>query len=74
MSNMVKLPDKWGPVLMAQPESGMGYQIATVILNDGRSFERVVVDSGCIISVNGSTQVPFDVGDICQILVTPPIA
>ena len=70
MSNMVKLPDKWGPVLIAQPESGMGYQIATITLIDGRSFEHVVIDSGYIVSVNGATQVPFNVDDICQISVT----
>lgn len=64
------LPDKWGQILVAQPEAGMGYQIVTVTLFDGRCFDQVVVDSGYIVSVDGSTQVPFDVDDIYQIVVT----
>ena len=70
MSDIVKLPDKWGRILVAQPEAGMGYQIVTVILSNGRCFEQVVVDSGDIVSVDGNSEVPFDVNDICQIMVT----
>jgi hypothetical protein len=66
---MLKLSDKWAPVLTAQPETGMGYWIATVILKDGRKFSNTVVDSGWISKVGDSTKIPFVETDIESIVV-----
>jgi hypothetical protein len=40
-------------------ETGIGYQIVSVDLKDGRCFEQVVVSEGCIIEVRGYNEIPF---------------
>ena len=67
---MIKLSPKWAKVLVSQPESGMGYQIATVFLNDGRHFEKSMIVGGTIASVNGDPNVCFEDCDIEKIVVT----
>lgn len=37
------LPLEWTLWLLEQPESGMGYRMATIHLRDGRSFENQVI-------------------------------
>lgn len=67
---MLKLSDKWAPVLRGQPETGMGYQICTVILCDGRHIERVVIVDGTVTEVAGDRDVPFTNDQIVDIRVT----
>ena len=67
---MLSLSRKWAPALLSQPETGMGYQVATVVLEDGRRFERVTIVGGTITSVGAIKSVPFSEGDIQKILVT----
>ena len=50
---MIALDKKWAKVLTTQPETGMGYQIASICLKDGRRFERAVIVGGTITSING---------------------
>jgi hypothetical protein len=66
----MRLPDKWGPVLASQPETGMGYQVATVILEDGSRYEHVVIEEGQITRIKGLSSIPFQAGDIADIRVT----
>jgi hypothetical protein len=69
---VLQLPDVWAPVLMAQPETGMSYQVVTLRLNDGRLMDRVVV-SGALIdlsSVEAFAASPFSASDIVSIEVT----
>ena len=67
----LKLNQKWSDYLYHKPETGMGYQIATVMLKDGRRFERVVVDGNVEISeIFGHTNIPFTDEDIADIIVT----
>jgi len=40
---MLALDKKWAKVLISRPETGMGYQIVSVRLKDGRRFERVMI-------------------------------
>jgi hypothetical protein len=61
---MLPLSDRWAPFLTSQPEAGMGYQIGTVVLKDGRRFLKVIIDSGVITSVDGRTDIPFTEADI----------
>jgi hypothetical protein len=70
MYMVMKLSDRWIPFLVAQPETGMGYTIFTAILKDGRRFERVVIDSGHIVGVEGARSVPFDVSELAVLVVT----
>ena len=50
-------------------ETGIGYQIVSVELKDGRSFDQVVVSEGCIIDVRGYSEIPFSVDEVASISV-----
>lgn len=67
---MIQLPDKWNEYLVNQPEAGMGYQIVSVILNDGRRYDHVIVNSGYITRIKDIHGIPFTVSDIKEIIVT----
>ena len=67
---MIKLSNKWASVLTTQPETGMGYQIASVILKDGRRFDQVVIVGGIIGQIKDIEGVPFTEEQIDQVIVT----
>ena len=67
---MLQLSDKWGPLLTRQPETGMGYQIGTVVLRDGRRFNDVLIQEGLITRIKGLTVIPFTESEIIDIIVT----
>ena len=67
---MLRLSNKWAPILSAQPETGMGYQIASVSLKDGRQFNDVLIAGGIVTKVGEQTDIPFGDGDIQAIIVT----
>jgi hypothetical protein len=67
---MLTLDKKWAEVLISQPETGMGYQVATVHLSDGRQFSRVMIVGGKITSIDGDQNIPFLEKDIDNIIVT----
>ena len=66
------LPDKWLAFLRGQPESGMSYHILTIVLRDGRRFERIPFCAGFIdlTGLPGFWKVPFAVEDIADIVVS----
>lgn len=70
MTTTLGLSEKWAPVLSAQPETGMGYQVATVILRDGRRFANAMIVGGIITGIAGQQDVPFKEEDIADIRVT----
>jgi hypothetical protein len=67
---VLKLPDEWAPLLNGQPETGMGYQVATVLLRDGSRYSEVVIVGGYIVSTAGSPEIPFSADQIGSIEVT----
>ena len=67
---MLELSEKWATVLASQRETGMGYQVVTIRLKDGRQFAGVTVVGGVINGVAGSEAIPFAEGDIEDIVVT----
>ncbi len=67
---MLTLSTKWAAELAAKPETGMGYQIASVILQNGRRFNQVVIVEGNITQVRGLQGIPFSEEEIEQIIVT----
>jgi hypothetical protein len=67
---MLKLSRKWIEHLRSQPETGMGYQVVAVTLNDGRVFPQAVVDSGYLARIRGLKQIPFTDDAIAEINVT----
>ena len=69
---VLALSSKWVGYLRDKPESGMTYQILTVVLHDGRCFERVPYVEGRINlnGIHGFWKVPFEVDDISSIVVS----
>jgi len=67
---MIKLGTKWTDYLKNKPESGMGYQIVSIVLRNGIRYDQVVVDSGYITKIKGITVISFTDEDILEIIVT----
>jgi len=67
---VLKLDPKWAPVVLAAPEAGMGWSIASVRLASGESFDHVVIDSGYIVDVPGYARIPFAMEQIVDIRIT----
>lgn len=67
---MLQLSQRWTPRLVSQPETGMGYQIVTVFLRDGRHFDQVLIDGNVITKIRGLAQIPFAEEEITDIVVT----
>ena len=67
---MLLLSKKWAAELVNKPETGMGYQIVSVILKNGKRFDQVVNNSGYITQVHGFKEIPFTEDEIQEIIVT----
>jgi hypothetical protein len=67
---MIALSGKWAAKLLSQPETGMGYQVVTVVLKDGRKFPQVAVVQGQIAQIRGRKDIPFREEDIAELVVT----
>lgn len=67
---MLTLSSRWLKELAAKPETGMGYQVISIILKDGKRFDQVVVVEGYITQIRGVDGIPFSSDDIAQIIVT----
>jgi hypothetical protein len=50
-------------------ETGIGYQVVSVELKDGRFFDQVVASEGCIIEVRGYKEIPFAPDDVSLVRV-----
>jgi len=70
MTTTLELSEKWVPVLIGQPETGMGYQITTIILKDGRRFPNVTIAGGIVTQVEAYGDIPFKDEEIADIVVT----
>ena len=66
---MLALSNKWAPILVSHPETGMGYQIASVFLMDGRKFDHVSIVGGFITKIGNSADIPFKEEEIEKIVV-----
>ena len=67
---MLQLSDRWAARLISQGESGMGYQVATVILRDGQRLDGALIVGGVITRISGRPDIPFGEADIADIVVT----
>ena len=67
---MLQLADKWAPLLISQPETGAGYQVASVMTKDGSRYDQVVIEGGFITRIRGLREIPFSADDIAEIVVT----
>ena len=66
---MLALSNKWAAILVSQPETGMGYQIVSVFLTDGRRFDHVTIVGGFITKIGESAEIPFEESEIERIVV-----
>jgi hypothetical protein len=66
---MLALSDKWAPILVSRPETGMSYQIASVFLKDGARFDHVVIVGGQLTRIGEHKDIPFKEEDIDRIVV-----
>jgi hypothetical protein len=67
---MIQLSPKWTKELLLSPETGMGYQVVTILLKDGTRFAQVAVVEGRITQIRGRDDIPFAEDDIQRIIVT----
>jgi hypothetical protein len=67
---MLTLSNRWAEALLSQPETGMGYQLVSLHLLDGRRFDGVTVSGGVVLSVPGYADIPFREEQIDRIVVT----
>jgi hypothetical protein len=66
----MRLSAKWAKELVSQPETGMGFQVVSVWLKDGRRFDHVLIVEGCITRIKGLERIPFTEDQIGKIVVT----
>lgn len=59
MKSLVPIPKGLIDHLKRSGETGIGYQVVSVELRDGRAFDQVVTSEGCIIEVRGFKEIPF---------------
>ena len=69
MKRLVPVPNEAVEQLKKSPETGIGYQVASVKLNDGRIFDQVIASEGCIIEVRGYSEIPFKPEDVQSVTV-----
>jgi hypothetical protein len=68
---MIELNSKWSNFLHDRGETGMGYQVVTIVLRDGRRFEQVIVlDSHLLGGIKGREDIPFGNDDIQEVILT----
>lgn len=67
---MIELNDKWINFILSQRETGMGYYVVSVILNDGRKIDHVLINEGYITLVKDYEVIPFRQEEIREIYVT----
>ena len=64
MKCLVPIPSRFLDQLKRSAETGCGYQVVSVVLKDGRSFNQVATSEGCIIEVRGYNEIPFSPDDV----------
>ncbi len=67
---MIKLSTKWAMELRSKSETGMGYQIVSIVLKDGKRFDQVAVVEGRITEIRGRKDIPFTEDQIAEIILT----
>ena len=67
MKNVVPIPSGFVDQLKNASETGIGYQVVSVQLKDGRHFDQVATSEGCIIEVRGFKEIPFASEDVAAV-------
>jgi hypothetical protein len=69
MKRVVPIPSAFVDDLKRAKETGLGYQVVSVELKDGTSFDQVVTSECCIIEVRGYKEIPFAAEDVVSVSV-----
>jgi hypothetical protein len=69
MKRLVPIPSGCVDHLKRATETGIGYQVVSVELKDGRFFDQVVASEGCIIEVRGYKEIPFMSDEVSSVIV-----
>ncbi|MGD0279773.1 MAG: hypothetical protein ABSC11_10755 [Smithella sp.] len=68
---MIKLSEKWVKELLSKSETGMGYQVVSIVTKNGNRFDQAVILQACLITgIKGLNDIPFKEDDISQIILT----
>jgi hypothetical protein len=67
MKRLVQIPPETAKDLKKVNQTGPGYQIVSVELADGRTFDPAVVNEGHVIQVRGFSEVPFAPEDVARV-------
>jgi hypothetical protein len=67
MKRLVPVPSGFVDHLKRTGETGIGYQVVSVQLRDGRTFDQVVTSEGYIIEVRGHKEIPFAPEDVTSV-------
>jgi hypothetical protein len=59
MKRLTPIPHEHATLLKHHRETGIGYQVVSVTLKNGKHFDQVVTSEGCVIQVRGHRDVPF---------------
>jgi hypothetical protein len=69
MKRLTPIPPNSVLELKRNSETGIGYQVVSVTLKDGRHFDQAVVSEGCIIQVRGYEDMPFSPDEVSTVSV-----
>ena len=67
MKCLFPIPEAYLGHLKQGAETGIGYQVISIELKDGRCFDQVVVSECCIIEVRGYKEIPFAPDDVASV-------
>lgn len=67
MKRLVPIPSGFVDNLKSAGETGIGYQVVSVELQDGRKFDQVVASEGCVIEVRGFKEIPFAPDEVASV-------
>jgi hypothetical protein len=69
MKSIKYIPTNFVEQLKQSDQTGMGYQVVSVTLKDGRAFEQVAASEGCFIAVRGYQDIPFSSEEVLSVKV-----
>jgi hypothetical protein len=67
MKRLVPIPSSFVEHLKRAGETGIGYQVVSVELRDGRRFDQVVISECCFIEVRGVKEIPFTTEEVAAV-------
>jgi hypothetical protein len=65
-----RLGERWATVLLGESETGMGYQVATIKLHDGRCFEHVTIVDSAVSGLPQQIAEHLTEADVASITIT----